>query len=113
VSEPEWLTTEQLARVLGISGRTVLRYVERGILVPTRRLPSGHFLWTMEDAERQLAEHPRDGAERGRPGAATSMAWMRPGVIHSKSHFPLWRVRQESVSTAPGSPVFDSTGIRG
>lgn len=52
------LTTAELARELGVTARTVLRYVERGYLRPTRVLPSGHRRWSVEDVRRQLAERP-------------------------------------------------------
>jgi DNA-binding transcriptional MerR regulator len=50
------LTTAQAARELGISPRTLARYAQRGILVPTMVLPSGHRRWDMDDLRRQLRE---------------------------------------------------------
>ena len=32
------------------------RYAERGLLVPTLVLPSGHLRWNLEDVRRQLRE---------------------------------------------------------
>ncbi|MGH3917378.1 MAG: helix-turn-helix domain-containing protein [Pseudonocardiaceae bacterium] len=51
------LTTTQAAEVLGVSGRTLARYVERGWLQPTVVLPSGHFRWDVQEIRRQLEEH--------------------------------------------------------
>jgi excisionase family DNA binding protein len=48
------LTTAQAARMLGVSRRTLARYAERGQLVPTLVLPSGHYRWDLEDIRQQL-----------------------------------------------------------
>lgn len=53
---PELLTTTQAAKEFGISGRTLARYVERGLLRPTVVLPSGHLRWDLDDVRRQLDE---------------------------------------------------------
>jgi len=48
------LTTAQVAKPLGISSRTLVRYAERGWVTPARVLPSGHSRWSLEDVRRQL-----------------------------------------------------------
>lgn len=48
------LTTTQAAKELGISGRTLARYVERGQMTPTLILPSGHYRWELADIRSQL-----------------------------------------------------------
>jgi excisionase family DNA binding protein len=48
------LTTAQAARMLGVSRRTLARYAERGQLVPTLVLPSGHYRWDLDDIRQQL-----------------------------------------------------------
>lgn len=50
------LTSAQAAKVLGISPRTLTRYAERGQLIPTLVLPSGHYRWSLEDIRRQMRE---------------------------------------------------------
>lgn len=60
---PDLLTTTQAAEVLGVSGRTLARYVERGWLQPTVVLPSGHFRWDMQELHRQLEERRRHDPE--------------------------------------------------
>lgn len=50
------LTSAQAAKVLGISARTLTRYAERGQLIPTLTLPSGHLRWSLEDIRRQMRE---------------------------------------------------------
>ena len=40
--------------MLGVSRRTLARYAERGQLVPTLVLPSGHYRWELDDIRRQL-----------------------------------------------------------
>lgn len=61
---PELLTTTQAAKVLGVTGRTLARYVERGWLRPAVVLPSGHYRWDMQEIYRQLEE--RRALERDR-----------------------------------------------
>lgn len=56
MSDPELITTAQAARQLGVSRRTLARYAERGTLVPTVVLPSGHLRWNLDDVRRQLKE---------------------------------------------------------
>lgn len=53
---PELLTTTQAAKELGVSGRTLARYVEKDLLTPTVVLPSGHYRWDLADIRRQLAD---------------------------------------------------------
>jgi predicted site-specific integrase-resolvase len=53
------LTSQQLARKLTVSQRSVQRWVTEGILVPTLTLPSGSHRFDLEDAKRQLREHGR------------------------------------------------------
>jgi excisionase family DNA binding protein len=48
------LTTAQAAQLLGVNARTLLRYIERGVLQPTLTLPSGHHRWTEADIRAQL-----------------------------------------------------------
>ena len=48
------VTTAEAARELGVSRRTLLRYVERGYLTPTVVLPSGHLRWDLDDLRQQL-----------------------------------------------------------
>jgi predicted site-specific integrase-resolvase len=54
--QEQMLTTAQAAKVLGISARTLARYVERGQLTPTVELPSGHYRWLISDIRGQLRE---------------------------------------------------------
>lgn len=50
------LTTTQAAKALGISRRTLARYVEKGLITPTLRLPSRHYRWDLDDLRRQLRD---------------------------------------------------------
>lgn len=50
------LTTGQLADELGISTRTVTRYVREGYLVPTETTLGGHHRWDLADVRRQIRE---------------------------------------------------------
>jgi DNA-binding transcriptional MerR regulator len=50
------LTTAQVAKRLGISTRTLVRYAEKGYVTPEMTLPSGHRRWILEDVRRQILE---------------------------------------------------------
>lgn len=50
------LTTAEAAKLMSVSRRTLARYAERGDLVPTMTLPSGHYRWSLDDIRRQLRE---------------------------------------------------------
>jgi excisionase family DNA binding protein len=56
VPNPKLLTTAEAAAELGISRRTLARYVEQGVLSPALTLPSGHHRWNLDDLQRQLRE---------------------------------------------------------
>jgi excisionase family DNA binding protein len=50
------LTIAQAAAELGISRRTLARYVEHGVIASALTLPSGHHRWNLEDLQRQLRD---------------------------------------------------------
>jgi DNA-binding transcriptional MerR regulator len=54
MSEPELVTTPVAARRLGISARTLQRYVKDGLLEPDLTLPGGTYRWDMDNLRRQL-----------------------------------------------------------
>ena len=60
VSTPEQplVPTPVAARALGISARTLQRYVSDGVITPTLRLPSGRYRWDVEALRRQINELP-------------------------------------------------------
>jgi excisionase family DNA binding protein len=49
------LTTAQLARELGVSPRTIVRWADRGWIYAAETFPSGHRRWSLEDVRHQLA----------------------------------------------------------
>lgn len=54
-----WLTTSDVARQLGVTRRTVGKWVESGVLVPTLITPGRKFRWHWSDVEDQLrAQRP-------------------------------------------------------
>lgn len=69
---PELLTTPQAAKALGVTGRTLARYVQRGWLKPAVILPSGHYRWNMDEVSRQLEECRRRDREQTSRGEATT-----------------------------------------
>jgi DNA-binding transcriptional MerR regulator len=51
------VTTAQVAKALGISSRTLLRWVDQGWISPPERTnPSGHRRWSLERVRRELDE---------------------------------------------------------
>ncbi|GAA4737632.1 MerR family DNA-binding transcriptional regulator [Actinomycetospora chibensis] len=60
---PNYLTTAQAAREVGMSSRTLARYAANGVLVPATVLPSGHRRWDLGELRRQLDELQRRGED--------------------------------------------------
>ncbi|WP_219416797.1 MerR family transcriptional regulator [Pseudonocardia nigra] len=48
--------TSELARVLGLSGRTIQRYRQAGVLEPDVVSPGGHARWDVEKVRQRLRE---------------------------------------------------------
>lgn len=48
------VTTSELARALGLSGRTIQRYRREGVLKPEIASPGGHARWDIEKVKDQL-----------------------------------------------------------
>lgn len=53
---PEFVSTPQAAKTIGVTSRTLTRYVERGLLTPAVVLPSGHYRWDLEQLRDQMAQ---------------------------------------------------------
>jgi len=53
--DPEWCTTGEAARILGVTGRTVANWARAGWLAH-RTTPGGHRRFRREDLERLLAD---------------------------------------------------------
>ena len=60
MSRPKLLTSSQLADELGISRRSVARYVQAGILVPELYTPGGQGRFDLADSKQQLRDHSRN-----------------------------------------------------
>jgi DNA-binding transcriptional MerR regulator len=52
------VTTPEAARQLGISARTIQRYVQAGLITPDLRLPSGRYRWDVERLREQINSLP-------------------------------------------------------
>ncbi|MEU7813870.1 MerR family DNA-binding transcriptional regulator [Pseudonocardia sp. NPDC049154] len=48
------VTSGQLAKELGLSLRTIQRYIASGAITPELRTPGGHTRWDPEKVRRQL-----------------------------------------------------------
>jgi len=48
------VTTPEAARTLGISARTLQRYVQAGWITPDLTLPSGRYRWDVERLRQQI-----------------------------------------------------------
>ncbi|GAA5125645.1 MerR family transcriptional regulator [Haloechinothrix salitolerans] len=54
--EPELVPSGTLAKRVGVTARTIARYVEDGSLKPTEWTAGGHSRWDLEDGIRQWRE---------------------------------------------------------
>ena len=59
--EERLLSTAAVAKALGVSGKTILRYEQRGWLTPADVLPSGHRRWRLSEVRQQLANLREQG----------------------------------------------------
>jgi predicted site-specific integrase-resolvase len=50
------LNTREAADAIGISPKTLQRYVTEGKVRPTLRLPSGQMRWDLDELKHQLRE---------------------------------------------------------
>lgn len=50
------VSTGELAEELGISPRTVARYVRSGLLRPTETTLGGHYRWDLDDVREQIKQ---------------------------------------------------------
>lgn len=51
--------------MIGVTSRTLTRYVEQGLIVPAVVLPSGHYRWDLDELGEQMNEVRR--RHRGEP----------------------------------------------
>jgi DNA-binding transcriptional MerR regulator len=58
VPQPTLVTTPEAARRLGISARTIQRYVQAGLITPDLRLPSGRYRWDVDRLREQINSLP-------------------------------------------------------
>lgn len=54
MSEPDLVPTPEAARRLGISARTLQRYVNAGLVTPDLTLPSGRYRWDVDRLRNQI-----------------------------------------------------------
>jgi predicted site-specific integrase-resolvase len=52
--------TPDAAKALGISARTIQRYVKAGLITPDLTLPSGRYRWNVSRLRDQINALPRD-----------------------------------------------------
>ena len=63
MADPILVTTPEAARRLGISARTLQRYVQLGYITPDLRLPSGRYRWDVDRLRDQINSLPVDRDE--------------------------------------------------
>jgi DNA-binding transcriptional MerR regulator len=63
VADETLVTTPEAARQLGISARTIQRYVQQGLIKPDLRLPSGRYRWNVGRLRDQINSLPVDRDE--------------------------------------------------
>ncbi len=61
--KPSLVTTPEAARQLGISARTLQRYVQAGYITPDLRLPSGRYRWDVGRLRDQINSLPVERKE--------------------------------------------------
>jgi DNA-binding transcriptional MerR regulator len=61
--KPTLVTTPEAARQLGISARTLQRYVVAGLITPDLRLPSGRYRWDVDRLRDQINALPVERRE--------------------------------------------------
>ena len=54
------VTTTEAAKRLGISARTLQRYVAAGLITPDLTLPSGRYRWDVAHLREQINAIPRE-----------------------------------------------------
>jgi DNA-binding transcriptional MerR regulator len=54
MAEPPLVPTGQAARTLGISSRTLQRYVRSGLIIPDLTLASGQYRWDVARLREQI-----------------------------------------------------------
>jgi DNA-binding transcriptional MerR regulator len=57
------LSTGELARELGVSRASVLKWANDGLIIPAFTTPGGHLRWDLDDVRRQVRELRERGAE--------------------------------------------------
>jgi excisionase family DNA binding protein len=60
---PKLATTEEAARSVNVTTRTLHRWINAGIVKPTDRTIGGHYRWDLEDLQRQVREYQRKREE--------------------------------------------------
>lgn len=58
--DPQLVPTPDAARALGISARTIQRYVKAGLITPDLRLPSGRYRWDVARLREAINSLPVD-----------------------------------------------------
>jgi DNA-binding transcriptional MerR regulator len=61
VMEPRPVSTTELARALGLSPRSIQRYVTDGLITPDFTTPGGHYRWNVDRVREQLRALPGRG----------------------------------------------------
>lgn len=57
------MPTPDAAKALGLSARTLQRYVKDGLITPDLRLPSGKYRWDVARLREQINAIPREGQD--------------------------------------------------
>jgi hypothetical protein len=82
-----YLSTRQVARLLGVSASLLTRAVGAGRVDPPQKSPSGNYLWTPPDIERVsrvLARKPRSRQKRSPNALAAGAGALRRANMRSK-----------------------------
>jgi len=56
---PDYVTTGELAKALGVSVRAIQMWVEKGLIEPDYRTPGGHMRWDVDRLREELRNPSR------------------------------------------------------
>jgi DNA-binding transcriptional MerR regulator len=65
VAEPRLLPSGDAARAVGVSPRTLQRWVREGLIKPTERTAGGQYRWLVDDLREQIRALNQPGSNQG------------------------------------------------
>lgn len=82
------VSTQEAARAIGISARSLARWAQEGTVTPTLTTPGGWLRWDVDDLRRQLAQEGAPVIETAKPEPEPVVAAI---VTHGNRLLVTWR----------------------